>query len=169
VISLIIEKASTEESFSYRMPPVISIVEGNGDVDRYPVVNPQHKAGKDDDVYKELTVPLTQKFTAAGHIIFSTHGHRFSLLNGTNSLADAAKKQKADIALYGHTHIALAEQKPALFMLNPGSCARPRAGQPPCFAQIRIKKDSTYIDYTFYEVTASGEFPAYIPDVLPHW
>src|SRR5574344_970560 len=41
-IAAVMEKAATEESFSYCMPPVISIVEGNGDADRYPVVNPAY-------------------------------------------------------------------------------------------------------------------------------
>ena len=168
-IASIIEKAATEEAFSYCVPSVISIVEGNGDADRYPVVNPAYYKNKKESVYNELNVPLTQTVIAAGHKIFSTHGHRYALLNGTNALVAAAKKEKADLVFYGHTHIALAEQKPDMLVLNPGSCARPRGGQPPCFAFIKIKKDLNYYDYTFYEVTASGDFSGYIPDSFPRW
>src|SRR5574344_2087588 len=57
-IAAIIEKAATEEAFSYCMPAVISIVEGNGDADRYPVVNPEYYKDASKDPYNELTVPL---------------------------------------------------------------------------------------------------------------
>lgn len=168
-IASLFEKAQKEESFSYCMPPVISIVEGNGDADRYPVLNPDYEKNKHSDYYAELQVPVTQKFTVARHVVFSTHGHRYSLLNGTNALARAAKKENADLVFYGHTHLALAEQKPSMLVLNPGSCARPRGGQPPCFAEVRVKSDSLFFEYSFHIVTASGDFPGYIPDIVPTW
>ena len=43
----------------------------------------------------------------------------------TAMLAAAAREAGADIAVYGHTHVAL-EEHGAVMVLNPGSIARPR-------------------------------------------
>lgn len=72
-----------------------------------------------DGVYDETTVD------AAGHRIFLAHGHLFHVGYGTERLAAAAREAGADIAVYGHTHIAL-EQRGDVTVLNPGSIARPR-------------------------------------------
>lgn len=72
-----------------------------------------------DGVYDETVVE------AAGHRIFLTHGHLFNVRFDTELLAAAACEAGADIAVYGHTHIAL-EERGDVTVLNPGSIARPR-------------------------------------------
>ena len=72
-----------------------------------------------DGVYDETLVE------AAGHRIFLTHGHLFNVRFDTVMLAEAARTAGADIAVYGHTHIAL-EEHGDVTVLNPGSIARPR-------------------------------------------
>ena len=53
-----------------------------------------------------------------GKRFFMTHGHRFtSLMN----LALRAKENKADVALFGHTHRPLCEEAYGVLLLNPGS------------------------------------------------
>jgi len=75
-----------------------------------------------DGVYDETLVE------AAGHRIFLTHGHLFNVRFDTVMLAEAARTAGADIAVYGHTHIALVEHGDVT-VLNPGSIARPRDEQ----------------------------------------
>ena len=75
-----------------------------------------------DGVYDETVVEV------AGHRIFLTHGHLFNVRFDTEMLAEAARKAGADIAVYGHTHIALVEHGDVT-VLNPGSIARPRDEQ----------------------------------------
>ena len=41
-----------------------------------------------------------------------------------------ARKNGADILLYGHTHIAFTDYDDGLYIMNPGSCGRPREGLP---------------------------------------
>ena len=63
----------------------------------------------------------------SGHRIFLTHGHIYGVQYGREMLADAARAAKADIAVYGHTHIAEhAPDMAGVLVLNPGSVARPR-------------------------------------------
>ena len=40
------------------------------------------------------------------------------------TLADAAAARGAQVALFGHTHIPLAETRGRVFLFNPGSCGR---------------------------------------------
>ena len=62
---------------------------------------------------------------AAGHRIFLTHGHIYGVRSTLEMLVQAAKEAQADIAVYGHTHVAQ-EVAGDVHVLNPGSVARPR-------------------------------------------
>ena len=84
-------------------------VAGNGDW-------PHSKAP--DDLIVEL----------AGHRILLTHGHEHGVRFDTEILEENAANMGADIAVYGHTHVAdlNPQGKRGLTILNPGSIARPR-------------------------------------------
>jgi hypothetical protein len=84
-----------------------------------------------DGVYDETVVE------AAGHRIFLTHGHLFNVRFDTEMLAEAARTAGADIAVYGHTHIALVEHGDVT-VLNPGSIARPRDEQRGSFMLVDL-------------------------------
>ena len=74
---------------------------------------------------------------AAGHRIFLTHGHCFNVRFDTAMLRAAAREAGADIAVYGHTHIAIEEQGDVT-VLNPGSIARPRDAQRGSFMLVEL-------------------------------
>ena len=62
---------------------------------------------------------------AEGHRVFLTHGHIYDVRYGLALLQQAAAEAGADIAVYGHTHVA--DIVPGdVYVLNPGSVARPR-------------------------------------------
>ncbi len=143
----ILSMTGQDAALARQIPPVIALVQGNNDPSRYPMEQTQ------------LKVPLNQTLTASGHTMFITHGHRFSLYNGTAYLTNEALLQEADLVLYGHTHIAMAECSTGLLTLNPGSCARPRGGLPPSFMTLRLKKGSHYQDYTFYRINGAKSVP----------
>ena len=70
--------------------------------------------------------PVYEKIIdAAGHKIFLTHGHNYGVRYTQEYVMEAAETQGADIAVYGHTHIADCV-KSSILVLNPGSVARPR-------------------------------------------
>ena len=52
-------------------------------------------------------------------------------------LREAACEAGADIAVYGHTHIAL-EERGEVTVLNPGSIARPRDDQRGSFMLVEL-------------------------------
>jgi putative phosphoesterase len=58
--------------------------------------------------------------TLGGVKIFMAHGHVFGVKNGLDALIKQAQRQKADIALFGHTHQALMQQHNGMWLMNPG-------------------------------------------------
>ncbi len=66
-----------------------------------------------------------------GHRIFICHGHTRMVKYGTYALLCAARERNADIALYGHTHIAHEEydSESGIYLFNPGSIGEPRDGR----------------------------------------
>lgn len=63
-----------------------------------------------------------------GKKIFFTHGHHLSVKGGIERLSQFAKLEKADIVLYGHTHIAKTEYANGVYFVNPGSLCSAREG-----------------------------------------
>ena len=58
-----------------------------------------------------------------GKILY-THGDVFGVKTGLSKLVLAAKKEGADIALFGHTHIKFFEEREGVFLINPGSISK---------------------------------------------
>lgn len=68
--------------------------------------------------------------TVHGRRIFFTHGHAFGVKSGLEALANEAKNLRADIVLYGHTHIAECDYRDGIYFMNPGSVATSQQGAP---------------------------------------
>ncbi len=77
--------------------------------------------------------------------IFFTHGHIHSVKSDLDILKDTAKGAGANIALYGHTHIASIEYKDGIYLINSGSLALPRDGK---------------ASYAVIDITEKGILPA---------
>lgn len=58
---------------------------------------------------------------AAGKRIFCTHGYAQRVKYGDYELIEEARRQNADIALYGHTHVPVNRYEDGLYIFNPGS------------------------------------------------
>ncbi|MCR5217929.1 YfcE family phosphodiesterase [Treponema sp.] len=152
----LLEEAAADPEYAKCLPPVIGLVEGNNDSDSY-------SFAPSPDRISRIRCPLRNTMNACGHRIFFTHGHRCSLFYGSEALVEASRADNADIVLFGHTHVACNEFKaPGVNVINPGSISLPRSGQPPCFALLKLKRNSSFADIVFYQITASGYSP-YIP------
>ena len=57
-------------------------------------------------------------------VVFYTHGHMYGVKYDLDTLTDAASARGAEVALFGHTHVPVAEQRGKVFLFNPGSCGR---------------------------------------------
>lgn len=138
-----------------RIPSVVALAQGNGDNASYTV----QSRGELIDV----AVPKSQELVVAGKLVFLTHGHWYDVYYGTKELFHAAKRERASVALFGHTHIPYANREDDILLLNPGSCARPRRGSPNSFAIVTVAADKTA--YQFYAITEDGTTTTYDP---PH-
>ena len=63
-----------------------------------------------------------QVLSLGGARVFLTHGHRYRVKSTYTYLDDAARERDCTIALFGHTHQPLMEQRRTL-LINPGSAA----------------------------------------------
>ena len=66
-------------------------------------------------------LPLTEEFTVDGVRFFATHGHIYNVKYGLFDLDEAAREKKADIVLFGHTHVAVDAVHDGIRFFNPGS------------------------------------------------
>lgn len=65
-------------------------------------------------------------FDYEGYRFFITHGHRYYVNQGTGILQQRALEYKADVAMFGHTHVPYISIGEELTVLNPGSISYPR-------------------------------------------
>ncbi len=88
--------------------------------------------------------------------IFLTHGHRFSVKSGYDTITAHARENDIDIAIFGHTHIPLDRylpgddgQKP-LRLFNPGSISHPHGGYP-TYGLIEIRRSGILCSVAEYK------------------
>lgn len=84
----------------------------------YPSLKLKQVAGNNDWYSKN---PTSDILIADGKKIFFTHGHPFYVKRGYELLIQKAKDEKADICLFGHTHIPYENYIDNIHFLNPGS------------------------------------------------
>ena len=82
--------------------------------------------------------PDTDTFFAGPVQVFATHGHRYSVKLGMDSLLNAAHFSGAGLVLYGHTHIARVDYYGGMTVVNPVSSG---LGAKPTFALIEVSDD----------------------------
>ena len=87
--------------------------------------------------------------------IFMTHGHRYNVKSDKNSLSllfYTANNEKADIVLFGHTHVPFKEERTNslgknVTLFNPGSISSPRGGSDYSYGIIEFYKDHYIIKH----------------------
>ena len=67
------------------------------------------------------TEPVTLIETVEGKKFLLTHGHEFNVKNNLDLLLNKAKKERADAALFGHTHKPIKKEVDGIILFNPGS------------------------------------------------
>ncbi len=82
--------------------------------------------------------PLLNIFTYENVKIIFTHGHKYNAKYSTDALLRLAKENNAQIVCFGHSHCRYNGYQDGIHILNPGSAAQPRDGNPPGYAFIDI-------------------------------
>ena len=71
--------------------------------------------------------------------IFMCHGHTCGVKGSLGLLRSKAEQNGAKIALFGHTHLPLVEEKGGIILMNPGSISEPRDGRAPSYGMVEIE------------------------------
>lgn len=71
---------------------------------------------------------LSDTIMAGGKKIFFTHGHAYGVKSGLDNFKQEARGVGADIAVFGHTHVAMTEYEDGIYYMNPGSVTIPQHG-----------------------------------------
>lgn len=66
-------------------------------------------------------LPPVKTLTLAGKKLLAMHGHTHNVKMGYYNAYMAAREEKADILLFGHTHNAMTDYDDGLYVMNPGS------------------------------------------------
>lgn len=73
--------------------------------------------------------------------IFFTHGHLYNIKGDREELAKRASEYDAKYALYGHSHIAMAEEAGGVYCINPGSISLPKGEWQASYAVLDTEDD----------------------------
>lgn len=161
-LNALIADAFEEADFCALLSPVIAFVSGNCDTS-YDSSEPAF-INLPEREYK-VKVPEIQNLLVGTHNFYISHGHGIQVEFGTAALINKCRIINADIALYGHTHIAKDEFEDGIRAINPGSCSKPRGGQKPGFAIITVQDDM--IDTAFINIDnkdmENPEYKIYTP------
>lgn len=86
------------------------------------------------------------EFDWEGKHILVTHGHFDKVYYGFDTIMYRAKEAKADIVMFGHTHVPCLREIDGVTFVNPGSLTHPRqAGRVPSY-MVMEKNDQNKID-----------------------
>ncbi|SCJ91228.1 Phosphodiesterase yfcE [Anaerotruncus sp. 2789STDY5834896] len=84
--------------------------------------------------------PDELELTFQGHHLLAVHGHQQGVKYSLSALLAEGRRRGADICLFGHTHQPCQQYQDGIYLLNPGSCARPAQGRP-TYGVLDIRRD----------------------------
>ena len=84
----------------------------------------------------DANFPDTVLVTIKEKTVLAVHGHEHDVKQSLMSIYYLAKKNDADIVLFGHSHLYGAEMKEGILFVNPGSTMQPRGGRKPTYAVV---------------------------------
>ncbi len=95
---------------------------------KYPNKYFHQVAGNWEYAYRDNDLPLTLVDEIEGKRFFACHGHTLFVKYGIGELVEAAAKEKASVALYGHTHRQDTIYRDGMLLFNPGSVREGKFG-----------------------------------------
>ena len=107
---------------------------------------------------RSAEVNASLAFDVGAHRVFLTHGHHYGVHYTASALVDMAKKCKADVAIFGHTHMPVREKEDGVLLLNPGSIAKPRQGPDKTYIVIQVDDKTGEWDLKFKKLPRQSWF-----------
>ncbi len=142
-IARLLYSAKADKKLMACLPPVIAAVRGNCDPGTYPLDT------------GSLYFSEMLEFKVNEQNILVSHGHLQNVDYGVETLGLEMQVSECKTAFYGHTHVAKEDNIKGYKMVNPGSCARPRGGQPAGFAITTVEK--TFTDIAFIKMSLGSD------------
>lgn len=102
---------------------------------KYPSLDIRHVSGNCD--YASMS-PGADIISAGDVKVFFTHGHRYQVKYGTETIRSLARDRGCKVVLFGHTHCRYESYEDGIYLLNPGSCSAPRDFKGPSFGTVDI-------------------------------
>lgn len=100
---------------------------------------PVHMVAGNCDLFSFL--PKEKEFSVGDYNVLLTHGHHYYADRGTMYLKQAARQRKANMVIFGHTHVPLIDTDDDIIAINPGSLSKPRQyGWEPTYVMMEIDK-----------------------------
>lgn len=91
----------------------------------YPNIPIDYVRGNTD--YSDYQIEESKMLELCGKKIWITHGHLYYVKTSYRALIKYGEQCKADIILFGHTHIPLLEKSGNMYVMNPGSTSGTRS------------------------------------------
>jgi len=135
-IAQVLNLTQTDKAFAECVPEVMAVVRGNGDPASYPL-----------SMERSIVIPNRQILTVNNKNIMIVHGHQEGVSFSMEQFGLAMQMEKCTVGFYGHTHVAWEETFGDYKFVNPGSCSRPRGGQPAGFAIATVEEKFVDIAY----------------------
>ena len=142
-IAQLLYAAKSDKKLAGCVPPVIAAVHGNCDPSTYPL-------DKGTLYFSEMI-----ELKVNGRGILVTHGHNQGVDWGVDKLGLEMQVSECSTGFYGHTHVAREESFGNFKIVNPGSCSRPRGGQPAGFAIATVEK--SFVDIAFIKMEMGSD------------
>ena len=84
---------------------------------------------------------------------FITHGNRYGVYSGTETIKEVGKELGVDMVMFGHTHIPIIDDSTDVLAINPGSISYPRQEDKiPTYAIMNIDEEGG-IECSIYRVS----------------
>jgi hypothetical protein len=90
------------------------------------------------------SIPAEQIIETEGLRIYATHGHQHGVKWDHDGIIEKARDLKADVVLFGHSHVAEIFADNGILFINPGSIGEPRGSDTPSYAIIEIRNGKAY-------------------------
>lgn len=76
-------------------------------------------------------------------VVFMEHGDALPYSDREDAMMSLTRRQKAQIGLFGHSHVPYGKMEHGVLVLNPGSTSYPRNGSACSYAEITIDPSGT--------------------------
>ncbi len=112
--------------------------------EKYPQIAFISVKGNNGDYFSYgVDAPNEYTLTLENRRFFMTHGHKNGVKSGELfGLMYEAQKNRSDVVLYGHTHIAKLTQVDNVYYFNPGSITYPRDASGGTYGIITLKNNT---------------------------